>query len=511
MPPSADPGRDGGGPPVVEARDWRRREIGTALRNAAKLGSSLILTWGLSLAARLLIPRFLGPDEFGMLNFADAFTATAFVLLGLGMDHYVRKEIPLRPEHAAEFIGGIVTLRLAMVALLYLGMEIVLRLTHRSEAVRELVYLFGIAQFFSVGGATSAALLHAVGRVNEMSVLSVVTKLVWAIGIFVAIFFRLGSWAFPASLALSEGLKSLALFAIAKRHLGFRMRVDRRATWGVIVASMPFFVSGIAANVTNKIDVTILALTSSDREVGWYGAAAGMAGLTMFLTPLISWVLVPLFARAAAASEEELYVTIRRSSEFILALSIPVSLMMVVGADFATHLAFGAAFAPSAAALQVLAVAYLVMYVSIVAWCALTVLKHTWRVTAIMSAGLFVNPPLNLVLIKQGLRLRGDGGGGVACAVSTLITELVIVALLLRLLGRRGFDARLVGSVVKGLAIAALVVVVDRVALRSLGPWRFLVDGAGYAVLALVTGAVDLRGILGWTRQALAERKAAKR
>ena len=92
-----------------------------------------------------------------------------------------------------------------------------------------------------------------------MSVLSVVTKVVWAVGIFTAIFLKLGAWAFPASMALSEGIKSLALFAIAKRHLGFPMRVDRRATFGVIVASMPFFVSGIAANVTNKIDVTILA------------------------------------------------------------------------------------------------------------------------------------------------------------------------------------------------------------------------------------------------------------
>ena len=79
--------------PAGASNEWRRREIGLAASNALKLGSSLLATWGIALVARLYIPRFLGPDRFGVLNFAEAFTATAFVFLGLGLDTYVRKEI----------------------------------------------------------------------------------------------------------------------------------------------------------------------------------------------------------------------------------------------------------------------------------------------------------------------------------------------------------------------------------------------------------------------------------
>ena len=36
-----------------------------AFRNAVKLGGSLLLTWGIALGVRLLMPRYLGPDAFG--------------------------------------------------------------------------------------------------------------------------------------------------------------------------------------------------------------------------------------------------------------------------------------------------------------------------------------------------------------------------------------------------------------------------------------------------------------
>src|SRR6185503_11222380 len=128
-----------------------------------------------------------------------------------------------------------------------------------------------------------------------------------------------------------------------------------RLTLGVVVASLPFYVSGLATTIYDKIGVSFLAFMGSDREVGWYGAAAGLAGLTLLLAPLISWVLTPLFARAAAASEAELCLMVRRSLDFILTVAIPVSLMMIVGADVWIKLLFGAKFAPAASALRVLA------------------------------------------------------------------------------------------------------------------------------------------------------------
>ena len=73
-----------------EGHDWRKKESCLHF-NAIKLGGSLVVTWGIALIARLYIPRHLGPERFGILKFADAFTATAFVVMGLGLG-YVRTQ-----------------------------------------------------------------------------------------------------------------------------------------------------------------------------------------------------------------------------------------------------------------------------------------------------------------------------------------------------------------------------------------------------------------------------------
>src|SRR5690606_18439106 len=144
---------------------------------------SLLFTWSIGLALRLYIPRYLGPDRFGVLNFADAFAATAFVLLDLGITTYVRKQIAVRPQHASDFVGGVLVFRLGRVLLLYLGVEIILRVTSRSEEGRHLIYCFRIAPFFVVGSSMSIPLLQPSGNVNEMSLMSIVSKRVWPVGI----------------------------------------------------------------------------------------------------------------------------------------------------------------------------------------------------------------------------------------------------------------------------------------------------------------------------------------
>jgi len=479
---------------------WRKREIGLAVRNAAKLGGSLAVTWGIGLVVRLYLPRFLGPERFGMLSFAEAFSTTAFVLLGLGVDTYVRKEVSVRPGHASDFIGSVVLLRMALAVLVFAGMEGVLSATQRSEEVRELARIYGLAQLFVIGSTTSAGLLHAKGNVNEMSLLTIGTKLVWGFGVAIAMIMGLGLWAYGAALALSEGLKSTLLFGYARRHLGLRMRLDGKALLSVLGASAPFYISGLSTTIYNKIDVSILAVRANDHEVGWYSAATTLAGLTLLLTPLISWVMMPLFARAAAQSADELCSMVRRALELILTLTIPVALMMALGSELWIDVVFGEAFAPSALALRVLAPVFVVMYISIVCWCALTMLNRTWTLAAIFASGILVSPVLNLLLIGPALQHLGNGGGGAACATATLGTELCVVTPMLLMMGRRLADRRLLGMLGKTLLGVLLVVVFDALVRESLGALRLPLDLALYCGFVLATRAVNVKELVAWVR-----------
>jgi O-antigen/teichoic acid export membrane protein len=184
---------------------------------------------------------------------------------------------------------------------------------------------------------------------------------------------------------------------------------------------------------------------------------------------------------------------IRRSLELILAVAVPAALMMALGAEVWIAVVFGHAFAPAALALRVLSAVFLVMYVSIVCWCALTMLNRAWTLTAIFALGLVVNPVLNLSLIKPGLLALGGGGGGAACATATLGTEIAVVTPMLVFMGRRTIDARLIRMVTKTLVSAALVIGLDVLLLRpTLGPERLVLDALVYVALVLGSGALNV-------------------
>jgi O-antigen/teichoic acid export membrane protein len=481
-----------------------------AIRNAFTLGGALIFTWSLALGIRIILPRALGPTAFGALSFADAFAATFFVTLSLGADAYIRKEVAVRPEHAADFYGGALLLRIAMAIGLVGGMAIFLRVSGRTSDVRTLAYVFALAQFFVVANGTLSAMLHARGRVKGMSALSVATKVIWAVGVLVSMAMHAPLWTYAASYLASESVETVILTRLAHKHLGLVFRVDRRETKRMLVSSLPYYVAGIAVTAYGKLDVTLLELSAGDKEVGLYGAASTVAGLTLLISPLIGWVMTPMLARAAARSREELYKHVSTSMGLILTAAIPASLVVNLGADLWIRVIFGAPYAPAATALRVMATMFVLTYVAIVYSTALVMLERAWALTLISVGGLVVNVTANLVLIRFSIRWFGEGGGGTGCAGAMLCTEIFVVLCLAFLIGKNAMDRTTIATTARSLAAYGVVAVVH-VLLARLGYIRLPIDVALYFVLVIASGTLRPKEMLAAIREALRNRASETR
>jgi O-antigen/teichoic acid export membrane protein len=216
---------------------------------------------------------------------------------------------------------------------------------------------------------------------------------------------------------------------------------------------------------------------------------------------LISWVLMPMYARAISRSREDLFQVVRRSLELILSVSIPLSLALAVGADVWIRLIFGPSFAPAATALRVLAPMFVVTYVGMVCSMALTLLDRGWSLTVIAIGGFAINFGLNSVLIQIALRRLGPGGGGAGCATALLGTELAVTAAMLLLVGRSALDRRVLTMVAKCLVGCVIAVAIDR-ACAFLGPLRLVPAAAGYLAFVLLSRALPIKEIVGMVRGA---------
>ncbi|HXY29197.1 MAG TPA: flippase [Gemmatimonadaceae bacterium] len=484
-------------------------DVVRSVRNAVKLGLSLLGTWAVALGVRIFVPRYLGPATFGTFQFADAFTTTIFVLTGLGVDTYVRKEVATRPQHASDFFGGTLLLRVLLSAVVMLVAVISLIAVGKSSEVIRLVIVLGAAQLLTNVNFTYAALLHAVGEVDGLAVISVVTKLAWGAGIVVSLLFGGGVMSVAVTMLASEALRSLGLAVLARRHLALRMVVNVGASVAVIVASLPYYVAALAQTVYARIDVSIMSFLTSDIEVGWYGAAGTLAFVSLVLSPLIGWVLLPLTSRAAARSEEELMFVGRRAMEAILGAAFPITLLLALGADLIVPMVFGAPYAPATGSLRILAPTFVLTYAAMVAASMLIRLERGWAVTWVSIVGMFVSATLNLWLVPRCWAAFGRGGAGIGAATTLIITELLTTATMLWLLGRRMVDRRLTTVVLKTLAVCLTVAGLDRL-LAAFGLWRLVGDAFLYGVLVVATGAVDVPGTVSFIREALVRRRVAE-
>ncbi len=477
-----------------------------SIRNTMTLGGSLVATWTVGLGVRLVLPRHLGPESFGSYQFADAFTTAFFVLTSLGIETYIRKEISTRKQHASEFFGGLLVLRLVL-SLLVIGiMAALMAAAGRPLALQRLVLCFAGFQFFFGLNGTVSALLHAVGAVDGLALLNVASKLAWGLGILGALSIGAGVEGVAVALVGSEALKAAALLALARRHLDLSLVVDLRRALAVVGASLPFYLHQLAHSIYGRLDVSMMSFLAPDVEVGWYGAAQNLAGLALLITPLLGWVLLPMLSRAAARSSRDLDAVVHRAFEAVLSAAAPLTLLLGLEAGILVPAAFGPAFAPAVPSLQILAPMFVLTYVAMVASMVLIRMERGWSVTAISVAGLGANALLNWFLIPAGRRVFGAGGAGIGAAAALVATEASVTALMLTLIGRRAFDRR-GAEVLAKTALACLGVFAVHRAAAGLGAARVAIDALVYLALVVALKAVRIREVVDVARLAMRQGK----
>lgn len=481
-------------------------DVVRSTRNAVTLGLSLLGTWAVALGVRIFLPRQLGPAQFGAFQFADSFTTTVFVLISLGLETYVGKEVAVRRDHANDFFGGTLLVRLALGAVVMVVAVLALIASGKPERIIHLVIILGVAQILVNLNATSAALLHAAGIVGALSVLNVLAKLAWGVGIVIALVAHWGILGVAWAMLLAESFRSAGLIVLAKRHVGLRLTLNLPATWAVLRASLPFYVGILTQVIYLKLDLTVMSFLTTDVEVGWYATATTLAAMSFLLSPLIGWVLAPMLSRAAVRSEDELFMVARRAMEVVLSIAFPMSLMLGLSAHILIVGLFGTAYAPAAPGLALLAPTFLLTYIGMVAGTLMNRLERGWQNTAVGVGSMVLSLLLNLWLVPRALAMYGPGGAGRGAAVALVITETFASGGLLIFLGRRVLDHRLLTVLGKTLVICVIVSGVHYL-LAPIGIWRLGVDIVLYAILVVASGAVNAQATVQTVRAMIAERR----
>ena len=401
-------------------RAWLTRHQSHAqiAQNTGWILSERFVSLGTSLIVSVILARYLGTQQFGLLNYAIAIVAIFAQLARFGMSGVLVRELILDPTHRGHLLGTALTIRLvgsvAAIACVALTGAVLLRnepLVQLLVLVLALGFVFDSlavieSHFQGLLQNRTTALLRAL--VSALAMLAT-GALVWVKAPILSF----------ALVATGQSLLLAGAFVLAyqRRHSVSDWRVQMSMARGLLGQSWPLILSGVTASLYLKIDQVMLGAMAGGTTVGIYAAAVRLSEGWYFIPTAIATAAFPLLLRAKASSEATYERRLQALYDVLfwaaLCVTIPVSLLANVivvtlyGPDFFA--------AGPVLALHVWAGIFIFLRAGLSKW--LIAEKLTIFSLVTHGSGAVVNIALNLLLIPMH--------GAVGAAVATLVSYAV--------------------------------------------------------------------------------------
>jgi PST family polysaccharide transporter len=376
--------------------------------------SVLVSTW---------VARYLGPENFGLLNFAASLTAIFAAVVPLGIDGLVVRDLITRRENRGSLIGTTLGLRLGAAitcSLLAAAYVAIARPGDMAAMLLTVILSAGlIAQAFEAGELMFQA--HTdIGRL----VLPRLVLFGTLNALKVALILKGYSVFWFAALTAAEQVASGLVTAIyLKRYQNFRSRLHFTfaEARGLVRKGYPLAIAAFAVIVYMKGGQLMLAQMLGDREMGLYAAAIRFPDCALFLPTALAISVVPALLRAhqtgGAAYEAGLLAYMRLSALMGLAVALPLAL----AAPWLMQFLFGDAYASAWATMSVYVLAMPFMFLGVARTQHLLNEGQMRLSLAFSIIGLVINLGLNFALIP----VIGKMGAAIATVASQALSAVL--------------------------------------------------------------------------------------
>lgn len=384
--------------------------------NTAWLFGERILQMGLGLLVGVWVARYLGPSQFGLLNYAVAIVGLLSPLATLGLNHIVVRDLTRDPSCQAEtlgtafalkLVGGFVTfgITVGLVLLLNPQNHIIIWLV-AVEAIGKIFLSFEVIDFWFQSKVESK---YTVISTNSAYVLINAVKII-------LIQLRAPLIAFSAALTLERAMAALALVITYhfKKNLITAWRFSFARAKELLEQSWPLILTSFVIGIYMRIDQVMLGQMSQAEELGRYSAAVKVSELWYFIPNAIVQSVFPSIVQAKEVSESLYYERIQKLLNFMALVSYAVAIPITFLSDLIITLLYGNDYQAAAPSLAVLVWAGLFVSIGLA--------RNPWLITenlmkfaaATTAVGAVINVILNFILIPP----YGGLGAGIATVIA---------------------------------------------------------------------------------------------
>ncbi len=406
----------------------------------SRIKADLLLVTGLHVFQQLvgcgvlaLLARHFDQTTMGQLFFAMALALLMTMPTELGTQRHLTRAISADPANAGRHLGGVVSLRLPLLVVSYVLLNAVAwAVMPEIGGIVMLVslYTFLDSFYFSIGGTFVA--LQRVGYHVAMYVLGQV--LLAALIVSAVLVGGDISLVLAGYVASNVVMVAVALAVLRWRIGPFPIRFDLSAMLRLAGETIPFFVLAFLELLLSKSDAIMIWFLRTPVEVANYESAYKFLEVSRSVVRPVSMIFLPILVQIATRGAwPEFRKLATRLVSVTTTVGVITAAIVISSAGWILPWVWGDAYAQAIPVLRVLFLSAPAVFTAFISQLLVSALRLERDAIPAMLLAVVMNIALNAAAIPLW--------GAVGAAWSTLVSEVLIAVLLLRLI-QRGIRGR---------------------------------------------------------------------
>lgn len=411
-------------PAALRARFQGRPNLRRIVTNVGWLFADRIVRLGVGLLVSIVVTRYLGPEQFGLLNYSIAFVGLLLPIAIFGLDHVLIRELVREPARADETMGSVFAIKVISGSSAFVVAIVAAAMIEAEDSLAQLLTVVaGITLLFQAFDVIDFWFQSQV-RAKYAAWARTVSFLAVSAIRLILVLAGAPLLAFAVAFALESALAALGLVAV------YKLRGQRLAAWRftrttaghLFHIGLPLTLSAAAWAITVRIDQVMLGKMLGDAEVGVYAAAVRISEL-WYMIPM---VIVNSVAPALTIARKTDPLVYRRRTQQLLNLMAGLAYLIAIPTTLLAaplvYLLYGSEFAEAGPVLAVHI--WGALFVNLGAAHNVWLLNEglTRYPMLSTSVGAVVNVVVNLLLIPS----YGAFGAAIATVISYAVTYCVM-------------------------------------------------------------------------------------
>lgn len=392
------------------------------VKNAGWMIGGKMMQMIISLVVGVLTARYLGPSNYGLINYAATYVAFFSSLCSLGINAVIIKDFNDHPDDQGVAIGTTIGLRLisAFFSVITIFAAVSL-IDYGEKTTMAVVMLSSMSLLFHIFDVLNPWFQY---RYEAKTTATASLLAYFVVAVYKTILLVTGKSVYWFAFSTSVDYVVLAAFLLIaySRKKGPSFRFSWAKGRELLKRSYPYILSGMMTAVYAQTDKLMLKQMLANAEVGYYSTATAICGMWTFVLAAIIDAVFPTIYRVYNINKADFEKKNRQLYAIVIYISIAASLFFVLFGSTIISILYGETYLPAASTLKILTFGTVFSY--------LGVARHAWVICENMQKHLTVislsAAILNVILNYFMIPVLGTAGAALSSVVAQFLTCCIV-------------------------------------------------------------------------------------